>query len=149
MRVADFCTTQTVVCAPQTSVAHAAQLMRDHHVGDVVVVDDSGGTVKPLGILTDRDIVVSAVATGLDPEVLLAGDLMTPQLVSVSRDADPFEAIATMRFKGVTRLPVIDDDGNLAGIVSADDLLGCLTHEMEALAGIRHRQQVHEQHARP
>ncbi|HLL13403.1 MAG TPA: CBS domain-containing protein [Rubrivivax sp.] len=149
MRVADFCTTSTIVCSPATTVASAAQMMRDHHVGDLVVADDSGGAVKPVGILTDRDIVVAVIAQGLDPRAILAGDVMSAQLLTVPGQADPFEAIATMRFKGVSRLPVVDEEGNLAGIVSSADLLAYLTREMAALAGVRHRQQAHEMQARP
>jgi CBS domain-containing protein len=149
MRVAEICTSYTVFCAPQTSVDVAAQLMRTHHVGDVVVVDDSSGAPKPTGIVTDRDIVVSVVAQGLDPTVILVGDIMGSQLLTVSLEDDAFDAIELMRAKGVRRLPVVDVAGNLAGIVSVTDLLEFLTREMGTLANISSRQQAHEIHVRP
>jgi CBS domain-containing protein len=144
MRIAELSTLQAIVCTPQTTIAHAAQIMRDKHVGDLIAADDSGGSPKPVGILTDRDIVVAVVAQGLDPTVILVGDIMTTQLLTVAADADPFEALATMRVRGVSRLPVVDDDGNLAGIVSAADLLGFVTQELAGLAGLRQRQTTHE-----
>lgn len=148
MHIAELATSQPVVCSPQTTIAHAAQIMRDRHVGDLIVADDSAGNPKPVGILTDRDIVVAVVAPGLDPDAILVGDIMSVQLLTVPLEADPFEALTTMRVKGVSRLPVVDEDGNLAGVVSAADLLGFVTQELAGLAGLRQRQTAHEAHVR-
>ena len=121
MTVNDLSTKRVAVSHPDETVVEAARRMRTAHVGDVVVVDSQQ---RPIGMLTDRDIVVSAVAQ--TPERLsglLVGDIMTREVVTV-RSSDPPEEIATlMRRHGVRRLPVIGHDGRLEGIITLDDLI--------------------------
>jgi CBS domain-containing protein len=129
-------------------VQGAALLMRKHHVGDVVVVDDPDGERAPVGIVTDRDIVVSVIALGLDPVSLEVGDVMSDDLLTASEHDDPYQTIERMRLRGIRRVPVVADSGSLVGIVSADDLLLFLAEEMEELSRISPHQQQHERHAR-
>jgi len=129
-------------------VQGAAFLMRTHHVGDIVVVDEADGVPVPVGIVTDRDIVVSVVALGLDPNGLQVGDIMTDDLLTADEHDDVSNTIERMRLRGIRRVPVVGEGGRLAGIVSADDLLGFLAEEMEDLARISPYQQQHERRMR-
>ena len=148
MEVGKLCTVDTVCCARDESVQGAALLMRKHHVGDIVVVDDADGERTPAGIITDRDIVVSVVALGLDPAGLQVGDIMTDDLLTADEHDDVSITIERMRLRGIRRVPVVGEGGRLAGIVSADDLLGFLAEEMEDLARISPYQQQHERRVR-
>ena len=148
MEVGKLCTVDTVCCARDESVQGAALLMRKHHVGDIVVVDDVNGERVPAGIVTDRDVVVSVVALGLDPASLQVGDIMTDDLLTADEHDDVTVTIERMRLRGIRRVPVVGEGGRLAGIVSADDLLGFLAEEMEDLARISPYQQQHERRMR-
>jgi CBS domain-containing protein len=132
----EICNRVVVFGRRHETVTAAAQLMREHHVGDLVVVDDRDGRRVPCGILTDRDIVVGVVAKGLDPDALTIGEVVGSELV-IARESDSVsETIERMRAKGVRRIPVVDTAGSLAGIVTADDLLDLLAEELGGLARI-------------
>ena len=148
MEVGKLCTIDTVCCTRDETVQGAAYLMRKHHVGDIVVVDEPDGERSPVGIVTDRDIVVSVIALGLDPLGLQVGDIMSDDLLLAGEREDVGSLIERMRLRGIRRVPVVSEDGRLAGIVSADDLLGYLAEEMEDLSRISPYQQNHERHAR-
>lgn len=148
MRIGEICTIQTVHCKRDTTVQEAALLMRNHHVGDLVVVEQPNGEQVPIGILTDRDIVVSVIALGLDPSSLLVGDVMTEGLLTATEDDDVYETIERMRYKSIRRLPVVNSMGGLSGIVSVDDLLEFLAEEMAELSRISSGQLTHEKQAR-
>lgn len=148
MRIADICTHDTITCSRDETVQGAAMLMRRHHVGDLVVVDQDGAGNVPVGILTDRDIVMAVIAPGLDPASLLAGDVMSEDLLIASEADDVVETIGHMRLRGIRRVPVVDAKGLLSGIVSSDDLLEFLAEEMSELSRIGSWQQSHERRAR-
>jgi len=148
MEVGKLCTIDTVCCTRDESVQGAAYLMRKHHVGDIVVVDEPDGERSPVGIVTDRDIVVSVIALGLDPLGLQVGDIMSDDLLVADEHEDVDALIERMRLRGIRRVPVVGEGGRLAGIVSADDLLGYLAEEMEDLSRISPYQQNHERRAR-
>jgi len=148
MRIGGIATLEAVHCKREASVLEAALLMRKHHVGDLIVVDEVAGALSPVGMLTDRDIVVSLVAEGLDATIIEAGDIMSPELLAASEDADVHETIERMRFKGVRRMPVINASGNLVGIISVDDLMEFLAEEMTELSRISLRQQTIEKQVR-
>lgn len=134
MPVSEICNREVVIVQPNDTALEAGKLMRQHHVGDVLVVEDRGGIRVPVGVVTDRDLVVEIMAPGLDPAVITAGDIMSPELVTVKENTGVYEAIQYMRAKGVRRLPVVDDRGSLIGILTLDDLLELLTEELHALA---------------
>jgi len=142
MPVGELCTRQTVVARCGTSVHQAAKLMRQHHVGDLIVIDQVNS--KPIGIVTDRDIVIEILAQGLDPSGISVEDIMTRDLVVVQERAGIFEAIEKMRSKGVRRMPVVNVEGTLVGILSVDDLIEILADELGALAKLISREQKHE-----
>ncbi len=140
MAIGEICTREVVIAQRDISVKAAAQLMREYHVGCVVLVEERGGKRRPVGLLTDRDIVVAVTALGLDPEPIRAGDVASPELVELREDAGVADAVAAMRQKGVRRLPVVDADGALVGIVAADDILELLAEEMQGLAAMVSRE---------
>lgn len=141
MPISEVCNREVVIVQPGDSILDAAQLMRQHHVGDVIVVQDLGSRRIPVGIVTDRDLVVEIMAPELDPAALTVGDIMTQELATVNENASLFDAVELMRTKGVRRLPVTDAIGNLSGILTLDDLLELLAEEMSDLA----RSVTHEQ----
>lgn len=144
MRIGEICTRNVVRIEPGQSLRAAAELMRKRHVGSVVVVDEPDGERAPVGIITDRDIVLAVVAPGVDPAVLTVGDVMTRALATCAESDDVFGAIEAMRRRGVRRLPVLDDKGVLAGMVSADDIYGALGVHLQELAQALTREQARE-----
>lgn len=133
MPIGEFANREVVVVQAQDTVSEAARLMRQHHVGAVLVVQMRDGKRIPVGIVTDRDLVVEVMATELDPDVITVGDIMAPHLFAVKEDLGVFESIQHMNARGVRRLPVTDESGALVGIVSLDDLIGLLAEELGAL----------------
>jgi CBS domain-containing protein len=122
MKTGDLCNRDVASVRPQASLYDASRLMRQAHVGCIIVTDDSEPR-RPVGIITDRDIVVEVVAAGLDPRNVTAGEIMGPSLVVAREDEDALVSLKTMRRRGVRRLPVVDSAGTLRGIVTLDDLL--------------------------
>jgi len=142
--VRDLAAHEVVTVTPSATLAECAKIMREQHVGSVVVIDDVGSRDNPRGIVTDRDIVIESVAVGLDPMILTAGDVMTTPLATV-RDADDIlDALARMREHGVRRLPVLDDAGHLSGIVTVDNLLEALAEQLDAVVRVIKTEQTRE-----
>jgi CBS domain-containing protein len=129
-------------------VTKAAQLMRQHHVGDLVVVDERSGVRLPVGMLTDRDLVIEILAKEVPVTQVTVGDIMSLGVATVRESDGVYEAIQLMRAKGVRRLPVVDALGALAGIVTVDDLLDLLADEIAGLAKVTTREQAREKDTR-
>ena len=148
-KIGELCERDVVVGTPEMTVADAAKLMRQQHVGCIVIVEKrSGGLGTPKGIVTDRDIVVEITATGLDPAVMTVSDIMPNELVTIRADDGPLEAMRLMRVKGVRRLPVVTQNGHLIGLVAFDDLLEVVTQELWDLTRTVGREQAREASAR-
>ena len=144
MHIGHISSAATVSCHPDTSVLEAAQLMRRNHVGTLVIVEEVQGVKMPVGIVTDRDIVVIVIAEGLDPKSIKVIDIMTTELMTAIESEDVFETVERMRFKGVRRIPIVNKLGGLVGIVSVDDIWKCMAKEMTELADVTMRQQARE-----
>ena len=145
MPIGDVCVRDVVVANPHMTVLDAAKLMAQHHVGNLVVVrEGGGGRAVPIGIITDRDIVRNVVAEKLDPAAFSLGDLWARDVVTVSEDQGVFECMQRMRINGIRRMPVVDRQGGLVGIVSLDDLVQLLAEEMGELGKLISREQAHE-----
>ena len=143
--IASICNRSVAFTTRDTTVAAASKLMRHGHVGSLVVVDQlNGGRRVPVGIVTDRDIIVEIVATGLDPAVITVGDIMSTELVTARETDEVNEVLRAMRTKGVRRMPVVDAEGQLAGIVTVDDLLETVAAQISDLAGAVAREQARE-----
>ncbi|MEO7344453.1 MAG: CBS domain-containing protein, partial [Methylotenera sp.] len=139
-----MCNRKVITVQRNTTVLQAAILMREFHVGDVVVVKNVKNKVVPVGIVTDRDIVIELVATELDYRVITAGDIMLAELTAAKESDGVFETIQLMASKGVRRLPVVGNSGELVGIVTLDDLLLLLAKELGALTELVAREQENE-----
>jgi len=142
--VRDLAAHEVVTVTPSTTLVECAQIMRAQHVGSVIVIDDLGQRDNPRGIVTDRDIVIEAVAVGLDPTTLTAGDVMAAPLATVRDSDDILDALARMREHGVRRLPVLDDAGHLSGIVVVDNLLEALAEQLDAVVRVLKAEQTRE-----
>lgn len=150
MNAGKICTHNVAVVDGNTTVLDAARRMRAEHVGDLVVVEDQGGHLVPIGIVTDRDIVVSLVARGIEGfDRLLVQDLLVRPVVTARADEDTAVVARRMRENGVRRLPVVDARGDLVGILSVDDLIGLLHAELDQVAKLVCHQRELEFAARP
>jgi CBS domain-containing protein len=144
MPIGEVCIRNVLVANRETTIREAAQLMRQHHVGDLVVVDAPNGRRIPTGIVTDRDIVISVVATTLDPAIFTLGDLVTQELITAKEDSGIIESIQRMRFNGIRRMPIVDKEGGLVGIVTVDDLVRLLSEELSDLSSVISHEQARE-----
>lgn len=134
MAVGEICSRTVTVVNRDESVLTAARLMRDHHVGNVVVVDPVAGGNRPVGILTDRDIVLELIAKEVDLNGVTVGDAMSEELFTLREHQDLLQAVDEMRNQGVRRAPVVNDQGLLVGILSVDDLLGVVAEQIKDIA---------------
>jgi len=144
MPISEICNREVVYAQRDNSTLDAAKLMREHHVGDLVVVDDNEGIKVPVGIITDRDLVVEIMATELVPNAITVGDIMSSDLAVVKEDAGLYESIQYMREIGVRRLPVVNNSRGLVGILTLDDMLELLADEMSVLARVVKHEQNNE-----
>lgn len=144
MSIKELCNREVVIAERGDTVFSAAQLMRQYHVGDVVVVEKMDGKNIPVGIVTDRDVVVELVATELDSKVITVGDISVDTLATVNEDISVSDAIQYMCAKGVRRVPVVNNEGALVGIVALDDLLALIAEDLSAIAKLVEHEQARE-----
>lgn len=133
LNVGEICTRSVSIAFRRTPLNGVARLMRENHVGCLVVVDEAGGLRIVAGILTDRDIVTRVLAADLDPKILCAEDVMSTDLVTARENDSIIDLMRAMRRKGVRRVPVPGSQGELIGIATLDDLLDVLSEELGLL----------------
>ena len=148
MSIGEFCNRDVVIVHKGENAVEAAKLMRQYHVGDVVVVMDKDDKKVPVGILTDRDIVIELVAEQVDPESVSVGDVMSDHLHIISESDELLDVIAQMRSKGVRRAPVVSKEGELVGILTLDDVLDVLAEALNDLVLLTGREQRRERETR-
>lgn len=136
MNVGSICNRRVITASPQLDIQAAAELMRQEHIGFLVIVpEEPRGPQPPVGVLTDRDIVVAVVAKRADPATLKVGDVMSVQPV-IAAESDAIDlALRAMRGAGVRRLPVVNRHGETVGVLSLDDLLEFVAREVDSLSG--------------
>ena len=134
MSIAASCQPEVIMIDAGASLRDAANLMRAHHVGALVVTVEAAGHEQAMGVITDRDLAIEILARDLDPVDVKVGQLASRRLASVPGTAGIAEAVAVMRDAGVRRLLVTGHEGQLAGFVSADDLLEALAGQLGVLA---------------
>ena len=149
MSVGEICNREVIVIQRDETIVEAAKLMRQYHVGAVIVVEKRNGLQVPVGIVTDRDLVVEILATELDEKVITVGDIMRQEIFTIKESAASYEAIEFMRRKTARRLPVVDDAGELVGILTLDDALQLLSEELLDLAKLVRYEQKKETRHRP
>ena len=148
MPISEICNREVVVVQRDDTALEAAKLMRQHHVGDVLVVEDRNGVRVPVGIVTDRDLIMEIMAPELDGLVITVGDIMAQELVTVKESTGIFEAIQYMRQMAVRRLPIVNEGGGLIGILTLDDLLELLSEELLEIAKLVRNEQQKETRSR-
>ncbi|MDT4845170.1 CBS domain protein [compost metagenome] len=147
MAIGEYCKRDVVIAAPTDSILAAVRLMGQYHVGDLVLAEQvEHGRYRPVGIVTDRDIVLAMVANNeTAPERIQVGAIQLRNLVTARESEAVFEVIGKMRHFSIRRMPVVDDQGLLVGIVSADDLLGILAENLRVLAQVVGYQNLREE----
>jgi len=148
MKVSDVCTAEVVYCGPGVTALEAARLMRHRHVGDVVVVSNPDNDRIPIGVVTDRDLVVEVLGNGREAAITPLSSLVRTPVVIATDCEDVQEVLERMRTHGVRRVPVVDGRGALVAIVTLDDLLAALLADVQALLETSHRAQRREQSTR-
>lgn len=136
MTVGKFCNREVIIADKESSIVEIARLMRRHHVGDVILVTGSGDRSRPVGILTDRDIVIELIACDVPLDSVCAGDVMSYELVTAREEDSIWDTLKRMRAKGIRRMPVVNDKDELEGILSVDDLLELFAEELNQLARV-------------
>ena len=144
MSVGEMCNRAVVVVGKDETVAEAVQLMRRHHVGDVVVVEEQSGTRVPVGVLTDRDIVIEILAEDVALDAVAIKDVMSYELLTAPEDEDVIDTLQRMRTRGVRRVPVVDASGGLIGILTVDDILELMAEYLGGLARLVKRERESE-----
>lgn len=148
MTAGEFSTRDVIVATRDESIVDAARRMREFHVGDLIVVDDAAGRRLPIGVLTDRDIVLNVVAKGSDHLARArVVDAMSGDLVWAHQDDAVEDVLGRMTASGVRRIPLVDNDGCLVGVLALDDIMGLLSEELADLSRLvtraRQRERFH------
>lgn len=149
MTIGTICRHDAITISAGASVFEAAKLMRTHHIGALVVIENPAGAPHPVGIVTDRDIVVELVAREVPLESVTVGDIMSGNPVIAREDDSIRETIELMRVKGIRRMPVVDAKNVLVGIITVDDLLELVADELASLGYLVRREQKVEMVKRP
>ena len=143
MPVGEFCTRSVVVTAASTDVQTAAKLMRKFHVGDLVVITEQDGFNVPIGIVTDRDLVVEVLAQDINPDSITVGDIMSQTIHVAQQSDDLFDVLNLMADKGIRRVPVVNSQGVLEGLLTLDDLLEVFAEQIHCLVrGVSKQQRI-------
>lgn len=148
MPVGEICNREVVICSPDDSIQDAVKIMRDFHVGDVIVVENGEVERMPVGILTDRDIVIELLAEEVDMSSVSVADVMSRELITVKEDDDILDTIELMRDNGVRRIPVVNQEGGLEGILAVDDLIDLIAEQLNDLVKLFGRELKQEREAR-
>ncbi|MGH0036786.1 MAG: CBS domain-containing protein [Myxococcota bacterium] len=137
MPVGDLCHRDPVVARPEESAREVATRLDQSEVGCAVVVDLAG---RPLGIITDRDLVLNVLRRGLDPDTTPIGQVMSDEVVTVREGSPLKRALGWMRRDGIRRIPVVDDEGKIAGVLAWDDALQVIADEVNSAAAVARTQ---------
>jgi len=148
MSIGKICNRETVIARAEDTIVEVSKLMRRHHVGDVVVIESGEGGNVPIGILTDRDLVMEILAQDLSPDAVTVGDIMSNEIVTAREEDGIWDTLQRMRIKGIRRVPVVDARGGLVGLLALDDLLELLAGELADLAKIVRREEGRERSSR-
>lgn len=149
MSVRSICNYNVATISKDNDIVEAAAKMRDEHVGDLIVVEQRETRNVPVGIITDRDIVVGIVARRAKPDEITVGDAMTTTLLTVKEDNGVDFALREMSRAGVRRAPVLDDDGALIGVISIDDAIDHISAQLSHIAAAIRAEQRAEAKTRP
>lgn len=141
MSIAQTCNRNVIFIDANANISEVAEMMREKHVGSIIVVDQAG---KPIGIITDRDLVIEILAKEVPPDSVILKDIMTTDPVVIKESEDISDALDKMRHKAVRRAPVVDDEGLLSGIISVDDILTELGAEINDIIALINQSRIKE-----
>ena len=149
MNALELCQRKVVTVRRHEELGTAAWMMRERHVGCLVVVEPAGvmGGERPVGMLTDRDIVTNVVVNEANPRDVCVEDAMTRHPMTVSTTTSIEDALQRMRDAHVRRAPVVDDRGRLAGILALDDIFDYLATRPHLVVTPIRRAEVHREQA--
>ena len=149
MKAGECCNREVVIAPRDMTVLEAAKLMRQYHVGNVVVVEEKAHRSLPVGIFTDRDIVIELLAKDIDPALFSIGEVMTFELTTAWEGDDIVDTVKKMKLKGIRRIPVVDQEGFLTGILTLEDLIDLIAEQLSDLVGLCRRARKQEEEKRP
>jgi CBS domain-containing protein len=144
MSVGEYCNREVVITERGTEIREAAKLMRQRHVGDLVVVERRGDEAIPIGVVTDRDLVIEVLAQELDMEAVTVGDVMSMEIVTARETEELWDTLNRMRSQGIRRMPVVNERGGLEGIITADDIVEVIAEGVMDLAKLIRRERERE-----
>ena len=145
MTAREYCNREVIITEQNTSVTEAAILMSQHHVGDLVVIERQDEKNIPVGIVTDRDIVIEVIAQKVAPDSLTVKDIMSTGLITVDEDETLLDTLELMQKQGVRRMLVVDRQGSLQGLLSADDAIELIAEAMNNLTKLVKREITREE----
>lgn len=149
MKIGEVCNCSVVTVDRESSVLSAAKVMRKFHVGDVVIVEQRGTDPVPVGILTDRDIVLEVLALEVSPDSLRVDDVYTSDNLVTAQIDDTVETVLErMRTHGIRRIPIVNSKGALKGIFTMDDSLGLIAEHFKRIVQLMDNQRQREDRLR-
>ena len=140
MKIGACCNREVITAEKDMSITEVARLMQEHHVGDLIVVENLNGRTRPIGIVTDRDLVIEVLAQMAPVDAIRVGDVMSYEIATVSENDELWETLEQMRKLGVRRMPVVDAAGALVGIITLDDLMELMAEAMGHIASLIRRE---------
>jgi CBS domain-containing protein len=149
MNAGEICNREVIVAYRTMNLLEASKLMRDYHVGSLVVVVDRLSERVPVGILTDRDLTLAVIAKEVDARTLDVGDVIGGELFTVREEDSVTDVLRVIRDRGVRRVPVVTHSGALAGIVTIDDVLDIVAEQLGDIVRAIGRERVRETRMRP
>ena len=149
MTAGEYCNREVVITEQDTSITQAAMLMREFHVGSLVVIQKQGEVNVPIGIVTDRDLVIEVIAQRVPVESVTVDDVMSSDLVKVDEQKTLIDTLQLMLKRGVRRVPIVDGQGSLQGILTADDAIELMAESMSDLAKLVNQELTQEAKKHP
>ena len=140
MKIGECCNREVITAEKDMSITEVARLMQEHHVGDLIVVENMNGRNRPIGIVTDRDLVIEVLAQMAPVDAIRVGDVMSYDIATVGENNEMWETLELMRKLGVRRMPVVDVAGVLVGIITLDDLMELMAEAMGHIASLIRRE---------
>lgn len=144
MSIGEICNRNVVCIKMNESIFQAAFLMRKFHVGDLVISNPINGKIMPIGILTDRDIVIEVLAKDIDPNSIMVKDIMSSDLTIANETDSVFDVLDLMVDTGVRRMPIVNDREGLIGIISIEDLIQQMAEQLSSISRVLYKGQEFE-----
>lgn len=140
MKIGECCNREVITAEKDMGIMEVARLMQQYHVGDLIVVENMNGRNRPIGIVTDRDLVIEVLAQMAPIDAIRVGDVMSYDITTVSENDELWGTLEQMRKLGVRRMPVVDAAGVLVGIITLDDLMELMAEAMGHIASLIRRE---------